>query len=537
MILRKPYAFLIKYFKFIHFILAVILGYIFYKTHLVLSFFNEYLDLRTYETIDNLNSTYIPSYLYIAIIAAIAISIVIFFLMYFKDKPLKYYVLFVLYYIALSIGLIYISSVLQNITFNRIDVLQLQITRDILYVLYLGQIPFLIMAIVRATGFNIRKFNFQRDLMELNVSSSDNEEVELDIDIDSNDVKTRFRRRGRIILYVYKENKAIILAAMGVIMIVVGLVLYNIQYVQNKIYKEQESFGANGITMKVLKSYQMNTDSFGSDITSNKYTYTVSRIYIKNTSKEEKSINIDRFRLRISSKISYDATSKFYNQFSIFGDGRSEIDLLPGEEDIIAVIFQVDKKYETNKKQLEYMIGYKQVNGERIYNLAKVALKPINTIIGEGDKVNEVKLNEPLVFSGTILNDSSITITSFELKDRFQYQYQQCMDICYTFTDYIAPKAYPTQNMMVMRLQFNVVIDEDTYNEALADKLISSVGHIRYKVGDNYYYQEVPIANITPQYINDAVYYEVKKEISNASAIYIDFNILGKTYTYILKEE
>ena len=43
MILRKPYAILIKNFKLIHIILAIFMGYLFYKTNMVLSFLNEYL--------------------------------------------------------------------------------------------------------------------------------------------------------------------------------------------------------------------------------------------------------------------------------------------------------------------------------------------------------------------------------------------------------------------------------------------------------------------------------------------------------------
>ena len=43
MIFRKPYAFLIKNFTFLHVVLAAIIGYLSYKTKQVLDLYNEYI--------------------------------------------------------------------------------------------------------------------------------------------------------------------------------------------------------------------------------------------------------------------------------------------------------------------------------------------------------------------------------------------------------------------------------------------------------------------------------------------------------------
>ena len=43
MILRKPYALLIKNFKLIHIILSLMMIYLFYKTNAILSFLGEYI--------------------------------------------------------------------------------------------------------------------------------------------------------------------------------------------------------------------------------------------------------------------------------------------------------------------------------------------------------------------------------------------------------------------------------------------------------------------------------------------------------------
>ena len=47
MILRKPYAFIIKYFKVIHFLLTLLIAYLIYRTNLVLSFVSNYISSNT----------------------------------------------------------------------------------------------------------------------------------------------------------------------------------------------------------------------------------------------------------------------------------------------------------------------------------------------------------------------------------------------------------------------------------------------------------------------------------------------------------
>ena len=48
MILRKPYAFLIKHFKIIHLFLSIILGIILYKTNLIYKFIVNYINKSNY---------------------------------------------------------------------------------------------------------------------------------------------------------------------------------------------------------------------------------------------------------------------------------------------------------------------------------------------------------------------------------------------------------------------------------------------------------------------------------------------------------
>lgn len=532
MILRKPYAFLIKHFKLIHLILTAILLFIVLKTNKLLSFLNSYIDARTYDVIDNLSEIYLGPYIYLAIFLAIMFSFIIFMLMRAKDKPLKYYLILIAYYIVLFLDLIFVSAQLNNIAFNKVDVLLLRIGRDSLLVMVLGQVPFLLISLVRAIGFNIKKFNFQKDLMELQTTENDNEEFELDIDIDNFDVKTRFRRRLRNAKYVFKENKVLILLATGIVLVISGVILHNNFYVKNRVYKENEVISSFGLKLTVLNSYQLDTDDFGNDITKNKNSYTVARVKVKNDSKESITFALKKFSLIIKDKI-YQVDIKDKNYFLGLGTTSSDITVDSGMETVFIVIFKIDKDLAKSNKVLEYTSGYKVNNGERIYINKRINLNPLT--IKKPTKVNEAKIGEKLTFNKTILGNSSIIINNFEIANRFTYEYKQCKKECYTFKDFIVPTVNTSYNAFVIKIDANIDIDSNIYNEKLNSNLLSEFGHIRYVIDGKEYNQSFNMANVTPNTVNDYKYYEIAGETLNADNIYLDFIIMDKIYTYVLK--
>lgn len=533
MILRKPYAFLIKNFKLIHLLLTILLCYIFYKTNNLLQFFNEYISSKKYPVIYDLVNDYIGILPYVVIFIIIGISFIIFWLMNKKDKPIKYYLIVIVYYIVLIAGLVFASTQLNNIGFNKIDVLLLNLVRDVLLVLDIAQIPLIIVSIVRTVGFNIKKFNFQRDLLELQIEKEDNEEFELDVDIDSLDVKTRFKRRKRIIKYVLKENKLALITITGILLIVVGLIFYNTIYKNNFTYKENSTFDSNGIRMTVLNSYQLDEDFFGNDLSKGKYSYTVIRIKVKNISNVERTLGIKTFSLKTKSNIYYSST-KEKDSFIPLGITSESIKLSINEEKVFIVIFKIDKKYENSKKILEYAGSYKMNGNERVYNIDRIRLDTKKVL--EKETIKTAVIGEKLVFNDTILNNTSITINSYEIKDKYLYTYKQCTTECYTFNDYIVPKYNTKQDITIMKLDLNIDIDSSLYNDKLKDNLISSTGHIRYIVNGTEKTQKFNLYDITPSNIKDYKYFEVKGEVRDASHIYLDFIILDKVYTYKLKE-
>ena len=105
MILKKPYAFLIKHFKIIHLILLVITSYIAYRFNKILDFFSSY-NKSSILVPENAAHNYISFILFIAIIIVIIFGIIMYRLMKKKHKPSSFYLATIIYYILLFIGVI-----------------------------------------------------------------------------------------------------------------------------------------------------------------------------------------------------------------------------------------------------------------------------------------------------------------------------------------------------------------------------------------------------------------------------------------------
>jgi Na+/melibiose symporter-like transporter len=117
-ILRKPYAFLIKNFKKIHLIIFLLTAFTIYNSSRILSFFNDYVLNKTAFYSNSLADEYIFGYMYILSILISVFSIIIYILMKQKEKPRKLYIIMIILYIALP-ALFYVN-------YNYLNIIQFQ---------------------------------------------------------------------------------------------------------------------------------------------------------------------------------------------------------------------------------------------------------------------------------------------------------------------------------------------------------------------------------------------------------------------------
>lgn len=534
MILRKPYAFLIKHFKSIHIILAIIMSFLLYKSYNVYTFLNNYLIEAKYNIIENLASDYITISMYISVFAIIGITLIVLLLMNFKKKPIKYYLTSLLTYIILILIFIFTSHQLKQIEWNEINIQQIKITRDLLLITFLVQIPFLIFSLVRATGFNIKKFNFERDLKQLDINDIDSEEFEVELQLDSNDIKTTLRRKIRIAKYVIKENKYLLIAIVAIIMIILGVTIYINDEVFNKVYEEQEVLNTSNFQIKVLNSYQLNTNTSNNDITDNKYSFTVINILLTNKTNKDLSMLLDNFRIRTGNFTTYKVDTKNYKNFIEFGTGYNN-DIIPATKSKeYILVFKINKEEQNNNKTLEYLTGGVRKKGELILNYAKISLEP--KTLNNKENMSNLNLNETINFNNSLLKNSSITVESIEFNNNFTEKTKKCISgKCYDTNTYIVPNATSKYQKIVMKVKYNLSLDDNINTKDISNKFIARFANLRYIIDDNEYHHKINLIDITPAGIKNYAYLEVKEEVKKATKIYLDFTVRDKIYTYNVK--
>mgnify|MGYP004682476117 FL=1 len=274
MILRKPYAFLIKHFRAIHIALATLLILIGYETNRIFKFFKEYIKLSKYLRIYVEPSIKSVGWItFLALLAVLGILIAIFVLMNKKKKPTKYYVFSIIFYAILLIFFVFVNSQIYSLVQNSSTIKLVNLVRDLLFMVYLAQIPFIIICLIRGLGFNIKKFDFKSDLKDMDITAADSEEFELAVELDANDVKTKFRRGLRITKYIINENKVILTIVAIALSSYIVISLFLNFFVYNRVYSEGSNVKLGDFSIKVLDSYQTTTNYKHVDISKNKYTY------------------------------------------------------------------------------------------------------------------------------------------------------------------------------------------------------------------------------------------------------------------------
>ena len=71
MILKKPYAFLIRHFRIIHLLLLVPMAYLIHRTFRVVSFFRTYVSNNYTTSIINIAAEHISYFMYLAVLVII----------------------------------------------------------------------------------------------------------------------------------------------------------------------------------------------------------------------------------------------------------------------------------------------------------------------------------------------------------------------------------------------------------------------------------------------------------------------------------
>ena len=416
MVFKKPYAFFIKYFRLINLILVVLFSYLIYKLNLIRQVINGIYkgNVTNYSA---LSSEFIGFKLYLLLFLIGIIVVAILLLLYKKNKPLKDYLYSLIYVVVILIYLLFIDSIFVTLSENIMEQTSLKLYTDISFLIIVPLIYFIFKFILIAIGFNINKFNFTNDIIELKQEEKDNEEVEVVFDKNVYKYKRGIRKSFRELKYYYLENRFLINVILIGIFSVFILVLFTLNIFKSNNVSLKENFVAGTLNYKVMEVCETRYD-LNNNIVKDGSKFIIARVIVKNISDEVQTIDYKKIRLLYGEKYVY--ANNYFNKFFLDLGKPYDNDILKSNvSNEFIFVFKIPVTYKSNDYVLKFYDRISVENEETFgsYKELKVNSKDIDKKIKEKD----ISLNENTVFNKNRYKNSNLTITNYEIKNNYVY--------------------------------------------------------------------------------------------------------------------
>ncbi len=529
MVLKKPYAFIIKHFRIIHLICLLPMIYLIIKTRGIVSFFSDYVAnnyaLSGNVALGNLSASYINIFMYVAVILILAIFITLAFILQYKNKPTKFYSFAIIYYIAMFIFITLGLTIFQKIEADTLDNTLARIIRDFIFLVHYSQYFFVIFTAIRGIGFNIKKFDFKGDIENLEISSEDSEEFEFLVGKDNYKTQRTIRRFLRELVYYYKENKFIFTLIVVIIIVIIGSSLYTNRTVYQKEYKINDNVAFGYLNFKVQNAYITDTDLSGSKIKNGKK-YLIILAQVTNRYRDDYILSYGNVQLVIN-KLRLSPNLNVVNNFTDLG--RPFLGTLIKGNTSINYIFayEMDENLVTKNYTIETYSGYDTTPGGIGAIRRKIVINP--TYLSKNNVSDVIGLNSKISLNSPQLGKSEVTIKDYEVTNRFSYIKNGVRQDIYIDI----AKDY---GKTLMILDYSLVLDDEapymdvtkTYKSFFEDFLI-----IKYTYNGKEYQEKVKLIN--PSGYSDKLIFKVSKYVADASDIQAVISLRNKDYSVRLK--
>lgn len=527
-ILKKPYAFLIKNFRIIHMILTVLIGYLLFKSYGLYSFFSRYVE-NVYQTLgDAIPINNITIFMFLVSVIIVVFSLAMFMLMRKKEKPKNLYIGLSVYYILYFIGLILYFVLFKSMETSQLTVRNAMIIRDVTFIIMLPQGLLLILAMIRAVGFDIKKFNFSKDLKELDIAEEDNEEFEFVVGVDSYKYFRALRRHVREFKYYVLENKFMftILASLTCAVLII-LTLLNFT-VYNRTYGKNQRVQANNLTLQINNSYLTNLSQAGTEITQGKY-FLVVNITFTNSSGQSTVLDMQNYELETKSENKVYPTLSRNSYFADFGPGYAKEKILNGATVNYILVYELDKKDVAKTYTLRVIDSIEYKAGTMHSKSKKFSLKP--TTFTKLETVGNYNVGDQVNMYDSILNNTSLTVSGFEFRNKFTYQYEACIRTnCSEKTDVVT--ADPAKAKTLLILNGNLKLDKtSTFVENSKSHMSFFDAFVQIRYDDKI----APVLDVTPASITDKYILSVDEKAMSASSLDLVITVRNKRYVLKLK--
>lgn len=352
MVLRRPYAFLIKHFKFIHLVLFGLLTYITISANGVLGFFKDYISSNG--NMEVITSDYFSPFIVICFLLVIFISVFIYMLMRYKKKPKFLYFLIIVLSLVSGFVFTYLQGNVKDLETGIMSAKDIRILRDISRFNYWGLFILCLPVLVRGLGFDIKKFNFTGDLVELKLDKADNEEVEINTEISSDGIKRIWSKFAREMKYYYLENKFLLNIIFFIIIVILVMRFPFNKFVINRTLNEGDVLSTDNYNIRIMDSYVSSRHA-----TSKNNSYVIVKASIKGKTKDY-SLRVDELVLKGKNR-EYIPSLKYYYYFSDIGNGYYKEELNMNDYTSYIFVYNIDNSDKKDKYIIRYIKDNKKI--------------------------------------------------------------------------------------------------------------------------------------------------------------------------------
>ena len=536
MILKRPYAFFIKNFKLLHFIIFTLASILTYKTALIYSFMKEYCAGTSKIVGKNVTSELFSPLLFILIGLLIIVNVIIIIVMIRKQKPLMYYIINITLYIAVLTVYILSHSIISDLQVILVSAKKTLAIRDILNIARILQIISTVFYLVRATGFDIKKFDFVKDLQSLDITEEDNEEIEVALEVETNEIIREIKRTTRNAKYYYKENKFIINIVLALFISFTSLLIYLSTSKYNKVYKENDFFNAGTLTLGIKETNIVTKDYKNQTLSLDGYSLVIVKISV--SSKASEMLQESRAALVVNKKQYYN-TNNYKDKIIDLGNPYNDENLTNEFKDYI-LTYKIPTEDIDSKMIFRYIDKIEYKRGKTIVNSIDVKLDP-KKIDEQTTEIQTYELTNQIDLSKTTMGGYKLNINSYEIADKFENEYNSCISKteCYNFKEILLPSVTRNRNKALLKIEGNISYEYTIGKITNLYDFIEKFGTIEYTYNGEEYKETNDFSQINPKRTSkDGIYYiEVNEEIKNSERIKLILNLRNKKYEYILKGE
>ena len=536
MILRKPYAFLIKNFKLIHTIMTLCMAYLVYKNFMIFDYLRKFLDSEMLISSKDLTGELFSSYMFILPWIIIVITIILLAVMIKKKKPKTLYIINIISFIGIIIINNYLYNTLQYMETNIISAQNGRLVMDFALISTVIMAIMFIFSFIRSVGFDIKKFDFNKDLLELQIEEKDREEFEVNVNIETNVIKRGFNRNKRFARYIYIENKYLINTIAIIVLATIGFIVYFNINIYNVNYNEGDIFFTNDFQMGITNSYLTTKNYRGEVVSDNELV--VIELSIRGLRPDEE-INLAKMELIINDDKYFPLESSYKSQLLDLGNVYCQEELSEKEFTKYLLVYEIPKDLKDDARVIRFINGFEISNSKLNPKYIRIKINPND--LDEVEKTKSMELNADQIVNDDNLKKTSMNITSLELATEFKNVYNYCVvpQECYPSIEYIQPNLNANYDKALLKFNGSLLIDENISINNFYNlyNLLNYYGKIIYTKDNKTYTLMGPFTRIIPakHRVSNEYYIEVDKEVLDSPSIKLQIQARNKQYEYKIK--